>query len=123
MWKSIYAAQRFNTGYSYTVRTRTKVTGGKTRMADGTTYSNLVLSFTPERKGPKWTGDGYQIRSFAQAVVPCKFFTDNSFLPTIDDLIKGENGERYRIIGIEDYSDKPHMGVYYFEMKRDEYAV
>jgi len=120
MYKSIICNQRFNQGYSYVRRQRVKISGGKTKMSDLKIYENIPLTFVPDKLRAGWSGDGRQVRSFAKAVIPNKFFTNNEFVPIIDDMMIGKNDVRYKIVEIEDYIDHPHTGIYYIILKRIE---
>ena len=120
MWKSIVANWRYNQGYTYTQRGKTTTPGGKSLISDILSFENIPIAFIPEDMTPKWSPEGYKLTGHAKAVIPTKFFTDNSFLPIMDDVLDSPNA-RYRIIGVSDYGDFPHIGVYELLLKRENY--
>jgi hypothetical protein len=121
MFKGIIANYRYNQGYTYVKRIKASASGGKRIVSDGLEYDKMPIAFIPENMKPKWTPEGYKHLGFAAAVVPSRFFTNNTFTPNMDDVIKTPDGKRYRITAISDYSDQPFMGVYHLMLKREEY--
>ncbi len=124
MFHAVYANTKFNKSFIYLKATITEKSGGKTVTDYSHRISDIPLTFVPETHRRVPTTDGTKSGGTAKAVIPEKFFTDNSIFPsTYDRLENADSGLQYRIIAIDDYTQKAHTGVYYLHLRRDEYSA
>ena len=119
MWSSVYASGKYNKNFTYLQLTRNRKSGGKSNLNYDNRFANVPVNYIPEVNVLNDSGDGATSVASSSAIVPQKFFTDNSISPSLFDRLEDDNGLIYRIVAIEDYTRPANSSVYYLHLRRD----
>ena len=121
MWRHCYANSRLYTGFTYSKIKKTFGSGGKT-VNSSSEYTGMAIEFVPETNTLRMNEDGNMIAGIANAIVPHKWFSDNSISPLVDDFISTGSVD-YRIVGMDNFAQRSNQGIYYIYLRRDELAL